>query len=62
MGCISKPLVSRLGDHPMMVEPTEQADYFSQAQYIHRFRYEANNVAYIAPVQLHYYRVRWVEH
>ncbi len=37
-----------------------QAGYFSQAQLIRRFRYDDNNVA-IAPVQPHYYYVRWVE-
>ncbi len=45
---------------PRMTNLTAQVGYFSQAQKIRRFRYEDNNVA-IAPVQPHYYCVRWVE-
>ncbi len=40
---------------------TVQASFFSQVQLIRRFLYDDKKVANIAPVQSHYYCVRWVE-
>ncbi len=52
---VASPLWRGLGilALPKMVNPTDQASYFSQDQYIRRFRYEDNDVV-IAPVQPHY--------